>query len=102
MSIIRLKNLSVKTIFSVNYSDIRTLIKEVYGHFYELGSAGLEECCGIVLMDIEIGELNEFQLDGMQTLIDGNPDYGILHTIMQDLANKGHLDVGEYIIEFNW
>tara|TARA_R110002124_G_scaffold286078_1_gene465847 strand:+ start:1485 stop:1793 length:309 start_codon:yes stop_codon:yes gene_type:complete len=102
MSIIRLQNSSIKTIVSVNYSDIRTLIKEVYGIFYEMEDAGFDEYCHIVSMDIEIGELNELQINGMQTLTASKPDYGILHTIMQDLANKDHIDVGEYIIDINY
>jgi hypothetical protein len=105
MSIIRLKGTEVKTIISVDYSDIETLIEEVYGHFYEImpmEEVGSSQYAATYDMNVRTGKIDSSQLKVLQSLIDGNPKHQSLHTIMQDLANKGHLDVGEYIIDVNW
>jgi hypothetical protein len=102
---LRLKGADVKTIISVDYGDIETLIKEVYGHFYEImpmEEVGSSQYAATYSIDVRICKLGEYGLEELQSLLEGKPEQRILSTIMQDLANKGHLDAGEYIIDVNW
>jgi hypothetical protein len=101
----RLTGASVKTVISVDYNDLETLIEKVYGHAYEImpmEEVGSSQYAATYDMNVSTGKLNEYELKELQSLIDGNPKKYMLSTIMKDLADKGHLDVGEYIIDVNW
>ena len=98
-------NCETKTLISTDYKDIEKLIKEVYGVEYEIlpmEEVGSSQYAATYSMTASKGELDEYDQEEIDSLIDGKPHQYILSAIMNDLCNKGHVPEGEYVIEVNW
>jgi hypothetical protein len=100
-----LKSCTKKTIFSTDYNDLEALISGVYGHDYEImpmEEVGSSQSAATYNQDVAKGMLDGYELEELETLKGGKPNQYILGTILTDLANKGHLEEGEYIIDVSW
>ena len=94
-----------KVVIDCDYGDVEKVIADHYGHNYEImpmEEVGSSQYAATYSQDVSKGELDEYELDKLKTLIDGKPDQFILSTIMRDLCNKGLIDTGEYLIQVNW
>ena len=96
-----LKNATIKTVIFVHHNDVEQLIKEVYGHEYEImpmEEVGSSQYAATYEQTVESGELEPWQLEEIDSLKQGDPKQFILGTILQDLCNNGHITAGYYSI----
>ncbi len=88
----------------IDYSDFDNFIKEIYGHDFESQQAELWSNDASYRYNIRSKE----ELDGwhapiLQKFIEhGNPEEGIVRTLLQDLVNRDLLPPGEYYIAVSW
>ena len=100
-----LKNATTKVVITVNYNDVEQLIKEVYGHEYEImpmEEVGSSHHAATYEQIVEASELADWQAEDLETLKQGEPDMYILGTILQDLCNNGYIKPGHYSISVTW
>ena len=88
-----------------DYSDVEKVIKEVYGHYYEI--MPMEECgssqyAAVYEVDVACKALDESEQPYISALRDGKPKQFCLRAIMKDLCFHGHLEAGSYIIDVSW
>lgn len=95
--------MTVKTVFEVDYSDLDNFIEEVYGHQYEI--VGAEECGNYcsktynikkeALDDYDVKRLNEFIANGKYQYLSPN-------VLLTDCCNRDLIPAGEYLIDIFW
>lgn len=101
----KLAGARVQTKIAVSMSNIETLIKEVYGHEYEINA--MEEIGsgdGGVYYNFTAGGKYQDEVDqsNIDLLRAGKPSQWSLSDILQDLYNQGYLADGEYQIDVCW
>ena len=100
----KLKNFKKQVVVKVNCVDVEDLIREVYGHSYEIqpmeevgsGDGAVEE------YTVTCDEMINEELSFITDLISGKPEQFILGYILQDLCNKGYIEKGDYLIDVGW
>ena len=101
----KLKNATKKTTIHVDYSDVEDLIKEVYGHPYEImpmEEVGSSQYSAAWDLTVHKEALTGYEEEELDTLKTGKPSHFIIHTILKDLCNRGHMEEGEYSMSINW
>jgi hypothetical protein len=88
--------------FVVDGSDLEELIRETYGHSYEL-TADME-CRNDSEYEymLKKKELNEYQKKDLAKFIQTGEYYFIWNTLLQDMVNRSILDEGNYLIRVSW
>lgn len=100
-----LKNATVTTIYSVDHTDVEQLIKEVYGHTYEImpmEEVGSSQYAATYDQNVQAAELDKWQVEEIAGLLQGTPEQFMLGTILQDMCNNGFIDAGRYSIKVTW
>jgi hypothetical protein len=101
----KLKNYEIKTVISVDHTNLEELIADVYGTEYEImpmEEVGSSQYAATYTKNVKKGSLNDDEKVIIQKLVDDSPIKYSLDTIMKDLCNNGHLAEGEYIIDVSW
>ena len=91
-----------KTIIEVEYRDLEKFIKKVYDKNIEL----------VPSENWSNDESHSFNVDGqldtweetelMDFMENDDASYGITRVLLNDLARKGEIEVGEYIVNVCW
>lgn len=98
----KLLNYEIKSVVKVDYHDVENLIRETYGHDYEImpmEEVGSSQYAATYDVDVD-GEVEDEE--GLQSLIDGKPEQWILRDIMNDMCRRNMIPKAEYIIGVNW
>jgi len=94
-----------KMIISCDHSDLELLIKEVYHCDYEImpmEEVGSSQYAATYPIHVKAENLDGYQTENIQSLIDKKPNQFILGDIMTHLCNQGIIEEGEYVIDVNW
>lgn len=87
----------------VDYKDLQQFIREVYGQpQYDIVADEEWNNDSSYTFTVERGEPDQWQAKDVESLrTTGTAEYG-LGSILADLANNGHIDLGEYLISVCW
>lgn len=100
-----MRRFKTKTVISVDYNDLEDVIREFYGHEYEIlpmEEIGSSQYAATTEMTVKKGDLDKWAYKGIEALKAGNPEQYSLSYILQDLANNGEIPEGDYMIGINW
>jgi len=91
-----------KTVIKVDYGDLESHIKEIYGH--ELSIVADQETDNDESIDIVVKEeeIIGCDFDEVKAFVETGEYRYLLHTLMTHMCNEGHLEEGNYIISICW
>lgn len=95
-------NVRQGSIFFVNYSDLESYIREMFGVVYDI--VANEELSNATVYPVEVtgDQLSAYDLAKFNGWIAGKFEFYNLANIMNVLAAQGHISVGQYFVEVSW
>lgn len=91
-----------KTVINVNYSDLNKFITEVYGKDFEFAvdvESSNDVSHSYTVKKEELTEWNRKHIDNF--IATGRYGY-ITRSLLIDMANKGLIEEGDYIVDVSW
>lgn len=88
-----------------DYSDIEKIIKEEFGHAYEImpmEEVGSSQYAAVYEQNVSKGALDDYGQKNVEKMYAGKPPQFILSSLTTHLANLGKLEEGSYIIDVTW
>lgn len=91
-----------KTYLRVSYKDFDSFVESVYGCPFSVTASEEMRNDSVYSFNGIDGIVDEYDEERIDSFLKGNEEMFIARILLNDLARKGHIEPGDYIINVCW